>query len=211
MLKRISQNLTKTIRGWRKKPVSLLVLTGQRKTGKDVFVHYVMKKYPVFKHYRIAEAPNLIAKILELSLDRKIQHALFGVNKLLYPILGELAFKRRIAIILDREKPKFAIVEAVRLEEEYEEFVVKRGGILVGIVTDDKIRYARGLEDAKKSLEKRDEGKMTFKEFMDREKVPIEKEIDWVVKRAHFVIENNYTDEKMYHQAIDKIMKLLGL
>ena len=206
----MQKNLEKTIQEWRKKPVSLLVLTGRRKTGKDVLAEYIMKKYPIFKHYRIAEAPNLIAKILELPLDRKIQHALFGVNKILYPILGELAFKRRVAKILDREKPKFAIVEAVRLPEEYEEFVVKRGGILIGIAADDKIRYARGVGDAKKSLEKRDEGKMTFEEFMEREKVVIEKDIDWIVKRAHFVIENNYADKEKYYQVIDGIMKTLG-
>ena len=206
----MQKNLEKIIQEWRKKPVSLLVLTGRRKTGKDVLAEYIMKKYPIFKHYRIAEAPNLIAKILELPLDRKIQHALFGVNKILYPILGELAFKRRVAKILDREKPKFAIVEAVRLPEEYEEFVVKRGGILIGITADDKIRHARGAEDAKKSLEKRDEGKMTFEEFMEREKVVIEKDIDWIVKRAHFVIENNYADKEKYYQVIDGIMKTLG-
>lgn len=210
MLKRTSRNLEKVIQEWRKKPSSLLVLTGRRKTGKDVLVEYVMRKYPIFKHYRIAEAPNLIAQTLELPLDRKIQQALFGVNKILYPILGELAFKRRVAKILDREKPKFAIVEAVRLKEEYDEFVVKRGGILIGITADDKIRHARGRKDAKTSLEKRDEKEMTFGEFMDREKVTIERDIDWIVKHADFIIENSYTDKRKYYEAVDKIFKLLG-
>ena len=205
-----SRNLKKIIQEWHKRSMSLLVLTGRRKTGKDVLLDHIMKKYLVFKHYRIAEAPNLIAKILELPLDRKIQHALFGVNKLLYPILGELAFKRRVAQILDREKPKFAIVETIRLKEEYEEFVIKRGGILIGVVADDKMRYKRAVQDAKNSLEKKDEGKMTYTEFMELEKMPVEKDIDWVVGRAHFIIENNYTDKKKYHQEIDKIMKVLG-
>ena len=83
--------------------------------------------------------------------------------------------------------------------------------ILIGITADDKMRHARGVEDAKKSLEKRDEGKMTFEEFMEREKVVIEKDIDWIVKRAHFIIENNYADKRKYYQAIDEIMKLLGI
>lgn len=198
------------IKNWRRQKVRLLVLTGRRKSGKDVFAEYVMKNYPGFKHYRIAEAPTLIAKILELPADRKIQQALFGVNKLLYPLLGELAFKRRVARRIDREKPRLALVEAIRPKEEYEEFVVKRGGILIGVVANDKIRYKRAVRDSKNAKEKRDEGKMSFKEFMTREGVDIERDIDWIVRRAHFVIENNYKNRALFCREIDKVMATLG-
>src|SRR3989338_3988979 len=126
--------LKRAVADWRRQKVRLIVVAGRRKSGKDVFVDYVMRHYSGFKHYRIAEAPILIARILELPPDRKVQQALFGVNKLLYPLLGESAYKRRIARMLDREKPRFAIVEAVRTKEEFTEFVVKRKGILIGVV-----------------------------------------------------------------------------
>lgn len=195
---------------WKRQKIRLLVLAGRRKSGKDVFVEYVMKNYSGFKHYRIAEAPTLIAKILELPADRKIQQALFGVNKLLYPLLGELAFKRRIARRIDHEKPRLAIVEAIRPKEEYEEFVARRGGILIGVVADDKIRYERAIRDSKNAREKRDEGKMSFKEFMARENAEIERDIDWIIRRAHFVIENNYKNRALFCREIDKIMLGLG-
>lgn len=208
----MGKNAQTAISRWKKRGVRLLVLAGKRKTGKDVFVEYVMKRYPGFKHYRIAEAPTLIAKILELPADRAILHKLFEINKLLYPALGESAYQRRVARLLDREKPKFAIVEAIRTKGEYEEFVLKRRGILVGITADDRLRYERALLDIKKGYkEKRDEGTLTFKEFMSKEKSPIEREIDWIIRRAHFILENNHETKKPFYREIDGVMRRLGL
>ncbi len=195
---------------WKRQKTRLLVLAGRRKTGKDVLLSYVMRNYPGFRHYRITSPTILIAKLLEIEPTRGVQQALFGVNALLYPILGELAYKRRIARMLDREKPHLAIVEAIRPREEYEEFVVKRRGVLIGITASDGIRYERALTDAKKSREKRDEGKMSFKEFMARERVPIEHEIDWIVMRSHFVLDNSQNTKTPFYRAIDEVMRRLG-
>src|SRR3989338_1302717 len=137
------KSLQKRIALWKRQKTRLLVLAGKRKAGKDVFIEHVMRNYPGFKHYRFAQAPDLIAKILELPIERRIQQALFGVNALLYPMLGEAAYKRRVAKLVDREKPKLAIIESARTKEEYEEFVIKRKGILIGFKADDKIRYER--------------------------------------------------------------------
>lgn len=206
----VSRKLKRALARWKKQKTRLLVVAGRRKSGKDVLVERVMRSYRGFKHYRLAEAPVLIAKILELPPDRRIQQALFGLNKLLYPVLGELAYKRRVARLLDREKPKYAIVEAIRPKEEYQEFVVKRKGILVGVRADDRIRYERALKDAQRSQEKRDEGKMSFKKFMKRENVEIERDIDWIVRRAHFVLENNYPTRAAFYKEVDGVMSLLG-
>ncbi len=197
----------------RRQKALLLAVAGKRKTGKDVLVDYVMKNYPGFKHYRIAEAPTLIAKILELPPDRRVQQALFGVNKLLYPILGESVYKRRVAKLLDREKPKRAIVEAIRTKEEYEEFVVRRGGVLIGVTADDRLRYRRALRDAStaKRGEKRDEGRMTFKQFMARENLDIERDIDWIIKRAHFILVNNHKNKKPFYGAVEDLMRKLKI
>lgn len=195
---------------WKRQKTRLLVLAGRRKTGKDVFLDYVMESYKGFRHYRIADTPALIAKILELPADRRVYHALFGVNTLLYPILGESAYKRRVAIMLDRERPRLAIVEAARTKEEYREFVEKRKGILIGVVADDRVRYERALQDAKVSQDKRDEGKMTFRQFMAKEHSPIEREIDWIINRAHFVVNNSHYKKVPFYGAIDEVMKRLG-
>lgn len=195
---------------WKRQKTRLLVLAGRRKTGKDVFLDYIMKSYKGFRHYRIADTPALIAKILELPADRRVYHALFDVNTILYPILGESAYKRRVAIMLDRERPRLAIVEAARTKEEYREFVKKRKGILIGVVADDRVRYERALQDAKVSSHKRDEGKMTFHKFMDKERSPIEREIDWIVRRAHFVLDNSHNKKAPFYGAIDEVMKRLG-
>ncbi len=194
---------------WNRQKTRLLVLAGRRKTGKDVLLSYVIRNYNGFRHYRITAAP-LVAKVFGIEPTREVQHALFGINALLYPILGESATKRRIAKILDREKPRMAIVEAVRTKEEYEEFVVKRKGVLIGTSANDQVRYERAMADAKKIKEKRDEGKMSFKEFMARERVPIEREIDWIVRRAHFVLNNSYNKRAPFYRAIDQVMKRLG-
>lgn len=204
------QNLQKVISRWKKQKTRLLVVVAKRKSGKDVFISYVMKNYPGFKHYRFADAPDLIADILELPIERRIQQALFKVNKLLYPILGESAYKRRVAKRVDREKPKLAIIESARTKEEYREFVLKRGGFLVGFRADDKIRYQRALSDAGRKRRKQDEDRMSFKQFMDKERPLIERDIDWIVKRAHIVIENNFSTAKPFYLLIDQVMRKLG-
>src|SRR3989344_9138488 len=206
----ILRGLKEKIRKWYRQKTRLIVVAGRKKSGKDVLVDYIMKRYPGFKHYRIAEAPVLIAKILELPPDRTTLHKLFEINALLRPVLGKSAYMRRVSILLEREKPKFAIVEAIRTKEEYEEFVVNRRGILMGVMADGKIRYERALQDSRTQKEKRDEGKMTFKEFMQKENSPIERDADWIVKRAHFVLENNFKTKIPFEREINKVMPELG-
>lgn len=204
------RKLKKTTSLWKRQKARLIVVAGRKKSGKDVLVNYIMKRYPGFKHYRIAEAPVLIAKILELPPDRATLHKLFEINALLYPVLGKSAYMRRVSILLDRERPKFAIVEAIRTKEEYKEFVVKRKGILIGVAASDMIRYERALKDAKNSSEKRDEGKMTFWQFMQKENSPIEREVAWIIKRANFLLENSHKTKTPFYKAVKEVMRELG-
>lgn len=206
----MTRRLKSAILQWRQQKSRLLVLIGKRKSGKDVFVDYVLKHYPGFKHYRFADGPDLIARALKLPIERRIQHALFSVNAVLYPFLGESAYKRRVSKLIDEERPAFALVEAVRTEEEYKEFVVRRMGILVGIEADDRIRHQRALEDAGKKKKKADEDKMTFRQFMAKEKFPLERSVNRMIKRAHFVIRNDFADKKPFYREIDKVMAELG-
>ena len=207
----MNRQFRKAIGRWRRQRVKIIGVAGGRKTGKDVFVGYLTRHYPGFRHVRIADAPARIAKVLGLRPERRIFHALFGVNALLKPIIGESAFKRRAAMILDKERPRFAVVEALRTKEEYREFIIKRKGILVGIEADDRIRYERALKDARRNPEKRDEGKMTFKEFVSKESSPIEREIAYIMQKAHIVIRNDYKVHHQFYQEVAKALKPLGL
>lgn len=205
------KKLAREISRWRRAPIRLIVLAGRRKSGKDVFISYVRRNYPGFRRYRFAQAPDLIAKILELPIERRIQQALFGVNALLYPILGESAYKRRVAKMVDREKPKLAIIESARTKEEYEEFVIKRKGILVGFRADDKIRHERARKDAGRKHKKQDEDTMSFSAFMSKERPVIERYIDWIVGRAHFILTNDSDDYQTFYKKIDAVMHELGI
>ncbi|MDO8561093.1 MAG: hypothetical protein Q7R91_02665 [bacterium] len=209
--------LNRAISSWKRQKIKIIAVAGPRKAGKDVAVEYIVRNYKSVKHLRIADAPMLIAKILGLEADRRVYHALFGVNKLLYPLLGESAYMRRVAHMLDTEKPKIALVEAIRTKEEYRAFVEKRKGILICVTADPKVRYARALKDAAHKTQKRDEGKMTFNEFMgDRkrgtgEHSPIEREVNWIISKAPFVITNNYDDKEPVHKKLKEILSSLGL
>ena len=208
----LHKRLKKKLRAWKRLPVRLIVVVGQGKAGKDVSVAYMKRRYRILHHYRIAEAPAKIAEVLGLSPSRAILQKLFEVNALLYPILGESAYKRRVAHLIDSEKPSLAIVEAIRTKEEYEEFAKKRKGVLIGVTAPDGLRYERALADARRGYhEKRDEGKMTFKEFMAREQIPIERDIRWIVERADFVIENRTNDYNSFYKKVDSIMHSLGM
>ena len=112
--------------------------------------------------------------------------------------------------MLDQDKPKVAIIESVRTKEEYEEFVVKWNGVLVGVKADDRTRYIRALQDAKRRVRKQDEDKISYRRFISKERSVIERDIDWIVNRAHFVIENNYKNRAPFYREVDKVMSALG-
>ena len=205
------QKIRVAIKNWKKQKTRIIALAGPKKSGKDVFLNYIERHFGPIGHLRIADAPAKIAQVLELPPERKILQALFGVNAILRPVLGESAYVRRVGKILDRTRPRLAIVEAIRTKEEYEEFVVRRKGILVGIAASPDISYGRAVKDGKVRREKRDEATQTFKEFMDREKLPIEKEIAGIVNHAHFVLPNSHKQKNAFYQAIDAVMKDLGI
>lgn len=211
------RKLEKVMAEWRRAKPRIIVLAGPRKAGKDKLRLYIKKNYRGFRDLRIADAIVKIAKVLEIEPERRVFHALFGVNQLLRPILGQSAYLRRVGRILDREKPSLVIVQAARTGEEYKELVLKRKGILIGIKADPKIRYERAVADVKRLNEKRDEGRMSFKDFMGDPKKetgeysPIEREISSIVRRAHFVVDNNYHSPALFYRNIDEIMKFLGI
>lgn len=212
-----NRKFKKIIAEWRRLEPRIIVLAGPRKAGKDKLRLYLRRNYRGFRDLRIADAIVKIARVLEIEPERRVFHALFGVNHLLRPILGQSAYVRRIGRILDRERPELALVQAARTEEEYREFVLKRNGILIGIKANPKIRYERAVADVKRLSEKRDEGRTSFNDFLGDPKKetgeysPIEREISKIVARAHFIVENNYKTPALFYREIDKIMKILGV
>lgn len=195
---------------WRARTPRLLVIAGLRKAGKTVAISYILKNFQPLSHIRIADAPFRIAEILKIQPSREVYHALFYINELLRPVLGEAAFKRRAAKILDEERPPLALVDAIRTWEEYDEFVRKRGGILIGIHADDAARHRRATGEAAIG-EKEDERSMSLEEFLAKEQHPIEREIKAIVARSHILIENNHEDAPPFFDAIDLELGRLGL
>lgn len=210
--------LDEAISYWQEQSTKIILLAGRRGTGKDEVQKYILARYPHMPTYRIADGPTGVANFLRIEPTRAVQHALFGVNKLLYQILGESAYKRLVTMRLDEDRPAHAIVAALRTEEEYQEFVVRRRGILIGLSASPEVRFERARTRAQMGAsEKNDEGTFTFQEFMgDREKQtgeynPIEREIDLIVDRAHFIIENNFDMLDPFHAELAKAMSQLGL
>lgn len=207
----------RVIDDWKRQKPRLIVLTGCRKTGKDKLYQYLLKNYHGVVGYRIADAIIKIADILEIEPERRVQHALFGVNAVLRPIIGTSAYMRKVLRVLEREKPRLALIHAVRTVEEYREFVERRGGVLIGITADPLVRYRRAVADARVQSEKRDEGRMTYQEFLGnhRQKTgefhPTERRVSALVARAHFIIENNNHTPHHFYRDIDAIMGELGL
>lgn len=203
----ISKNISREVTRWKKQGVRIVAVAGKRKAGKSVFVEYIKNHYPQFQHLRIADAPVKIAKILGISPERRVLHALFGVNDLLRPVLGRSAYLHRVAMILDKERPRFAVVEALRTDEEYKEFVKKRGGILLAFDADAHLRHARAV----RQHDKADERVMTLEEFIEKDHSPLEKEIFNIIKKAHVVFENNYYEKHSLYRDIDFVMRKLGI
>lgn len=211
-----SDSLQKIITAWHQQDIKVIAIAGKRRTGKDIAQDYIKGKFPRIAHYRIADAPAEIAKILRIEPSREIFHALFGVNKLLYDILGESAFKRRVSVLLREAKPPVALVAAIRTEEEFREFVTNWGGILIGLHASPEVLYERAKRAAGIGGEKSDEATFTFEVFMgDPEKGtgeyhPIEREIEGIVARAHFIVENNFSTLEPFHAEINEVMNRLG-
>lgn len=202
---------------WHAQKIKIIGIAGKRRTGKDAFLACLEAEYSGITYYRIAEAPVEIAKILRLPPDREILDTLFGVNALLRPIIGESAYKRRVAKLIEEERPACALVAALRTEEEYEEFIVKRGGILIGLRASLEVRFKRTQSAAGSQNEKSDEATIPLDRFKgDPEKGTgeyhlIQREIDSVVDRSHFVIQNDFDTLPPFHEAIRDVLSALGI
>src|SRR3989344_6465090 len=101
----LEKGLEKKLQVWKRLPVRLIVIVGQRKAGKDALISYIKRRYRISTHYRITEATVKIAEVLGLPPSRAVLQKLFGVNALLRQILGESAYIRRVTHLIDSEKP----------------------------------------------------------------------------------------------------------
>ena len=206
-----------TLRAWQARDIKIIAIAGKRRTGKDILQNHIRGKFPTIPQYRIADAPTEIARILRIEPSREAQHALFGVNALLFGLLGESAFKRRVSLMLKEDAPPIALIAALRTEEEYYEFVTKWGGILIGLRASFETLHDRARSAARTGGEKRDEAELTFQAFMGDpvrgtgEYHPIEREIEGIVARAHIIIENNFDTLEPFHAKIDEALDQLEL
>ena len=183
--------------------MDLLVLgiTGRRGAGKDTVAEYFSKKYgfKVLTFTNDVLAPMLRSmgkrvtreNLIELAMDMR---KTLGGNAALVPTLCE-----RIG------REGFWVVSGIRFPEEVKYFKYNFGDDfkLISVKCATKKRYERLRKRGTKG-----EKNMSYREFLEIERKPTERQIDRVMKMADFSLSNNKTRRDLYRQ-IDKIYKKL--
>lgn len=97
------------------------------------------------------------------------------------------------------------VITGVRFKEEVH-YLRKRFGpefILISVESENRKRYERSVKRAQKG-----EGKLTFKEFLDKESLPTETVIPETMEMADFILVNNSTKKDLETEVL-KLIKTI--
>ncbi len=180
--------------------MKLIGLVGQRLCGKNVFADHIRKKYS----FSILDfTKDILAPILKKQYKPITRENLIGLAMSLREKYGIDYLARKLCEMMGEEK---YVIAGIRFPEEVI-YLKKQFGkdfILIGIECDVRIRYER----AKKKKTKED-GNMTYLDFLDKEKLPTENIIPETMKLAKFTVTNEKTKEDLYakiNQLMEKII-----
>lgn len=179
----------------------ILVLVGEKLSGKEVTARYLAKKYG-FKQFRFSKILDDILLELGLPTSRINEFNLVGALRERFGggVLAE-AIKSKII----KTRAKKVVIDGMRHPAELEALKLMSGFKLVYITAPLDIRYQRALQRG----EKAGESKFSLADFKSEEKLSTELYINKMGRRANFKLVNNADLKDLYNQIEIKIIKAL--
>lgn len=184
----IKQNMNKIIFG----------LVGQMASGKDTVKLYLEEKYQA-ESCRFSDALRNILNILGQEVSRtNLQNLSTNLRK----FYGEDILAKTIVNQVNKINSDVVVVDGVRRLADIKYLSELDNFFLISIEADMKIRYQRLV----KRGENENDDKKTYEEFVKDHQQEAELQIEEVMGKADFKLDNNSDFDNLYIQ-IDKIIK----
>ena len=178
----------------------ILGLVGETGSGKDTFCQRVKKivKEPVFC-FRFSDPLSEILKIIFPEVKKEDQQWL---GKILRERYGNDILAKALAKKIEHIKEGLIILNGIRYWEEFK-IIKKKGGKIIYITADPKIRWRRIRERG----EKKDDCS-SYKKFLEKEKDKTEILIPKIGQKADFKIVNDSPLAVFFKESNNVIEKL---
>lgn len=177
----------------------IIGLVGEQCAGKEKFwelftevTREFIKEPLVFTVNRFSTS-TMLAEILERCGANTGRNNKIALVQELEEKFGEGTVASGLYRRLKNDRTTIKVIDSVRLPTDEEALRKEPNNILIYITADAKVRYDRHR------ARNRDAGddKMTFEEFLEKEKASTEKHAPNIGSRANWKIENNFNDEEL--------------
>ncbi|MHA1229645.1 MAG: AAA family ATPase [Candidatus Helarchaeota archaeon] len=175
----------------------IIGLVGKIGAGKDSFAKILLNKFNFDEQIRFSDPLTEFMIGIGLELNRENY---MKVGYYLRKIFGKKVVIDTIIRRIKDKSDKKLVVNGIRYKIEFDA-IKSLGGIIVGIITNDEIRFQRINE------RKRFDREISWEEFLEYDKRETEVEIDDLLKMTDYTIENNGTLEDLENE----IKKLLAI
>ncbi|MDP2736179.1 MAG: AAA family ATPase [bacterium] len=175
----------------------IIGLSGEIACGKGAVVDYLVKKHKA-SSYRYS---RILRDILDRVYEEQSRKNMTDLSDWLRKKFGQDILSKTLARDITRDKNKLIVFDGIRRVPELNFFKKIPGFILIRIVGDQKIRYARFI----KRNENPGDNKKTYRQFLKDLKGLSDYEIPKVMKQADYEI-NNDGSLKDLHRQIDQII-----
>ncbi|MHA1271193.1 MAG: AAA family ATPase [Candidatus Helarchaeota archaeon] len=176
----------------------ILGLVGKIGSGKDSVAEILMKKYNFHEQIRFSDPITEFLTGIGLKLNREnYQKIGFHLRKIFGKTIIIDTIVRRIKSKMDQN----LIVNGIRYKLEFDA-IKNLGSIILGIITDDKIRFQR-INNRKRFGQI-----ISWEEFVRYEKNETEIQIDDLLKISDYMIYNNKTLENLEEEVKNVMEKI---
>jgi dCMP deaminase len=181
----------------------IIGITGTLGAGKGTIVEFLKEKG--FKHYSVREFLIKEIKKRNLIINRRNMVSVANeIRKNNYPsyIIDQLFEKAK-------QETNNIIIESIRTPNEAEK-IKEKGGILIAVDADSKIRYSRIL------IRQSETDNINFEEFLENEKDemfsinPYEQNLSKCISLSDFKLDNN-KDIKYLKNQLEEVLKKIEL
>ncbi len=173
-------------------------LVGQMASGKDTVKLYLEKNYQA-KSCRFSEILRNILDILGLENSRSNLQDLSTNLRKLY---GEDILAKTIVNQVGKIEASIVVIDGVRRMADIKYLNDLDNFFLISLEAELKIRYQRLIKRA----ENENDDKKTYQQFIEDHQKEAELQIEGVMKKANYHLDNNNNFASLYNQ-IDKIIK----
>lgn len=179
-------------------PKKIIGLVGLMACGKGAAARYLVEKYGAGSHR--------FSTMLKYALDRFYlpvnRENYVKLSEIMRDAFGQDLMSKVIARDVENDPHDLIVIDGIRRVSDVTHLRALPGFVLVKIVTDPEIRYARLVARG----EKVDDRTKTYEAFLADHQLPTELSILEIMNQADLTIDNNGSQEELFRQ-LDKIVE----